>query len=305
MNNKTIRKTAKRLVPKPFLIKGWRAFCRFKARKAKKIFEQADKAPQWLEWDVLEQLQEKYPLEPLDYLYDAQSVEKRGVKRASELLNLVPDKGQELNRFLDLGSWDGMLCVALQQMGKTAVGIDIRTEGLTQKARRSQATFMQMDITELGYADNSFDFVFSYNSFEHFQDPASAFSEALRVVRPGGYIYLNFGPLYWSAKGAHQFHAITVPYCHCLFPKQLLTEFGQAKGLELTGFHWMNEWSLTQYRQLWRQYAQRLKPVIYYETYNADHVDLITRYPSCFKSKTKKFEDLIVAYIEVLFRKVN
>ena len=37
--------------------------------------------------------------------------------------------------------------------------------------------------------------------------------------------------------------------------------------------------------------------------YNADHVDLIARYPTCFKSRTQTFDDLIVSNIEAVFRK--
>jgi hypothetical protein len=127
--------------------------------------------------------------------------------------------------------------------------------------------------------------------------------EALRVLRPGGFLYLDFGPVWLTPRGAHQFQTISVPYVECLFTKETLTEYAAANGINLMGYFWMNEWPLTRYRALWERYAGRLERVVYYEIYNADHVDLIERHPSCFRSKTCVFDDLIVSNIEALFRK--
>jgi ubiquinone/menaquinone biosynthesis C-methylase UbiE len=188
-------------------------------------------------------------------------------------------------------------------MGKTAVGIDVRTAGYSETAKTSKTVLLGMDGSQLGFRDDSFDLAFSYNSFEHFPEPEQVLQESIRVVRPGGYIYLNFGPLWLSPHGAHQFKSIAVPYCECLFTKELMIEFAREKKLDLIDFSQMNEWTLKQYRKLWQRYADRLQTVDYYEVYNADHINLVTRYPSCFRSKTNEFDDLIVSNIEVLFRK--
>lgn len=300
--SKPIRDLAKRIVPKPLLISGWQAFCRFRARKARAAFQQAGTTPEYLGQDVLARLQQYYTPVKWDYHYDEESLRRRGHQRARQMLDLVREEQADLQHFLDLGAWDGMSCAALQQMGKRSVGIDIRAEGFEQAAAHSGVAFLQMDAAELGFTENSFDFAFSYNSFEHFPDPEAVLCEAIRVVRPGGFIYLEFGPLYWSEKGAHQFRAINVPYNQCLFSRETLEAYAAAEGLELMGFFWMNEWSIDQYRTLWKKYEAQLERILYYETYNADHVDLIVRYPSCFKSKSDNFDDFLVAYIEVLFQ---
>lgn len=298
-----LRGIVEKVVPRPLLIKGWEMYCRFRARKARRAFQQAPETPAYLGRDELDRLQRRYPPVEWDYLYDEASLARRGRERAEMMLNAAPGGHDELHRFLDLGAWDGMCCAALEQMGKETVGIDIRAEGFTERAARSGVHFLQMDAAALGFEGESFDFVFSFNSFEHFPEPDRVLSEAVRMVRPGGYIYLDFGPLYWSAKGAHQFRTIHVPYNQCLFTKELLTDYAAEEGIELMGFFWMNEWSVDQYRQLWRAYAHRLETIFYYETLNADHVDLISRYPSCFKSKVDNFDNFLVAYMELLFRK--
>ena len=302
--NKRIRKIAKTILPRRFLVKAWTTYCQVKFRKTKQLFESAPTTPAWLERETLEELHDSYALEEMTYLYDTPSVEKRGRERAHELLAMVPED-EEINRFLDLGSRDTTACHVLQGLSKTAIGIDIVADEVTEKVRQSNTPFLQMDVNALAFADNSFDFVFSYCSFEHFPDPERALLEALRTVRVGGYIYLHFGPLYLAPKGAHQFHAITVPYCQCLFQNELLLEFAKDRGLELNSFHLMNGWRLEQFRSLWDKYSHRMETITSYEIYDIDHLDLIARYPGCFKSKTDHFEDLVVTTIEVLFKKVH
>lgn len=298
-----LRQLAKKIFPKAPLANAWATYCRLKARPARRTFERAGDSPIWLGISELDALQRAYSIDPMMYKYDAESLAARGRERAQTMLALTRREGDTLHRFLDLGMWDGMTCCALQERGKSAIGIDIRVEGLDARAVESGANFAAMDAGRLGFLDESFDFVFSFNSFEHFPDPEIVLREALRVLRPGGYLYLDFGPVWLSPKGAHQFQTISVPYVECLFTKETLTDFAAANNIQLMGYFWMNEWPLSRYRDLWHRYADRLERVTYFEIYNADHVDLILRYPTCFKSKTRVFDDLIISNIEALFRK--
>ena len=299
----SIRQLARRSLPKAPLIRAWAAYSRRKARGAANALAAAGTSPAWLGLDDLVTLQEEYPLRPSRYATEVAEMEQVARQRQREMLAPLRGELNQLNRFLDLGMWDGTSCYLLQEMGKTAVGIDIRADGLTDKARAGAAHYLQMDVAALGFADDSFDYIFSYNSMEHFPDPRRALREAWRVVRPGGYIYLNFGPLYYSPRGAHQYDSISVPYCECLFTKETMDAFALRNDLTLTEHRWMNEWPLSRYRALWAEMADRLERVAYYEVYNADHVDMIARYPSCFKHKSERIDDFIVANIEVMFRK--
>lgn len=51
--------------------------------------------------------------------------------------------------------------------------------------------------------DNSVDHVFSCNAFQHIQDVRRGLSELLRVLRAGGCLYANFGPVWSGPDGSH------------------------------------------------------------------------------------------------------
>ena len=61
--------------------------------------------------------------------------------------------------------------------------------------------------SSLEVSDNAFDFVFSSNVFEHITNLESSISEMIKVLRPGGYIYAHFGPI-WSAPDRHHLENI-------------------------------------------------------------------------------------------------
>ena len=303
--NQRLKSIIKNIVPKFVLYRLLTLFSSLKTIKARRIFERAPETPAWLTWDILDSLQQKYPYPP-EYGYDPQSLEQRGKERAGEILSLIRTRGKKINRFLELACCDGMVSCALQRKGKIVTAVDINPDGFDKRAVCEGVKFFQMDAAHLReFEDESFDFVFSYAAFEHFAEPELVLKEAIRVVKRGGYIYLNFGPLYMSPMGLHAYRSITVPYCQFLFPKELLNDFAHAKGLGRTDLTEVNGWTLEDYRKLWDRYSHRLKKSRYYEYLNVSHLDLIMEYPSCFKSKTKYFDNLTISIIEVLFKKIR
>ncbi|MGR3303177.1 MAG: class I SAM-dependent methyltransferase [Candidatus Scalindua sp.] len=280
--------------------------------QTKKIFKKASEIPAWLGWNDLERLQGEYPLRP-PYGYDPETLQNRGEERAEEILSLIPTKTERINTFLELGCWDGMVSCNLNCRGKKTTAIDNRTEGFDQRAINEGVALLQMDSTHLKFENESFDFVFSYDAFEHFEEPELVLQEAIRVVKKGGYIYLSFGPLYMSSDGLHLYNIIPVPYCQFLFSKELLKDFVKSKGLKPLLFErdhivsetQINGWSLDDYRSLWCNYSHKLKKIKYHEKFDLSHLDLIQKYPSCFKSKTKFFDNFIISQMEVLFKRIS
>lgn len=272
----------------------------FEHRAVQRVFQAAADAPAYLDPAELPRLQARYPSPP-EYGYDPGALERRGVERAAQLLRLPGARAA--TAFLELGCWDGMVALALQRKGKTATAIDGRSDGFDERAVVGGVQLVQMDAAAMSFVDDAFDFVYSYDAFEHFASPESVLREAIRVAKPGGHIYLEFGPLYYSAFGEHAYRSVTVPYCQVLFPKQVLSDFTFANRLPPIDFGDVNGWSLDRYRDLWKKHSAQLALVQYHETRNLAHLDLIRDHPTCFKSKSRTFEDFLVSGISVQFRK--
>lgn len=82
-------------------------------------------------------------------------------------------------------------------------------------------TFVLGDALHLPIPDNSLDVVIMNDFMEHIHSPEGALREALRVLKPGGRIYLNFPP-YYHPMGIHMSDVIGIPWVHLLFSEQTL-----------------------------------------------------------------------------------
>jgi ubiquinone/menaquinone biosynthesis C-methylase UbiE len=302
--NKMLKSIIKSIVPESVLAKMQFALSVPKIIRAKRAFNRASTAPEWLGRDELESLQKQYPFIH-KYRYDKQSLKLRGSERAAKIISLIRAEKANVKNLLELGCWDGMVCAALQRKGYITTAIDNRSEGFAEEAEREGVKLLQMDAAHLVFENESFDFVFSFDGFEHFAEPELVLQEATRVVKTGGNIYLDFGPLYMSPGGLHAYRSITIPYCQFLFPLELLKSFAKEKGLLQNDFTYINKWPLEDFHNLWLRYSDSLKRIIYREKPAVKDLDLIIKYPSCFRSKTDHFESLLISSIEVLFKKIG
>ncbi len=75
----------------------------------------------------------------------------------------------------------------------------------TVKRRRLNNEFYYMDGQNLSFDDDSFDLVISLNVLEHVPNPAQYLHECYRVMRPGGYGFFSWYPL-WSGATGHHVH---------------------------------------------------------------------------------------------------
>jgi len=278
------------------------ALRRLQMRRTRRIFERAPAAPSCRGIDLLRTLQRKYPFPP-EYGYDAKSYEDRGIERTQEILRLPG--AREATSFLELGCADGMVSCVLCRKGKNATAIDNSAARFDERAFRGGVRILQMDAAQMAFGDETFDFVFSYDAFEHFVEPERVLQEIIRVSRKGGHVYLNFGPLYMSPYGEHAYRSITVPYCQFLFPKSLINDFAYQEGLPLINFRHVNGWSLQNYRQLWNSYSHMLIKIRYHEHLDLSHLNLIRKYLSSFRSNSSCFDEFVVSSIEVLFEKTD
>jgi len=217
------------------------------------------------------------------------------VARARAALKALGGGGRA-QTVLDAGGGPGYVGWAAALQGHRVTCADILDE-LDPAARRAGVESVIADTCRLPMDDNTYDGLWSYNSFEHFHDPDRALSEFHRVVRPGGRIHLSFAPLYNAPLGLHAFHEIGVPFCQHLWSDETILPRVTSKDL------WcLNRWSLTQYRELWAKHADTLDVVDYSEGFDFQGLELIHRYPHCFTKVSRDIEDFVTSKIVVTFR---
>jgi SAM-dependent methyltransferase len=197
-----------------------------------------------------------------------------------------------------------MTAAAFREAGAQALAVDVEVGRFDPRARTAGVWFAAMDAERLGVREGWADLVVSFEALEHLPDPAGALAECTRAVRTGGWLFLSFGPLYLSPWGLHARRSIAFPYCQALFPREVLEHFARDRGREFIPPGFVNGWRPGQYRALWEGLDRRLEVVSLEVSRDESHVGLIERYPSCFRDKTDRFEDLIESSIHVLLRRI-
>jgi SAM-dependent methyltransferase len=89
--------------------------------------------------------------------------------------------------------------------------------------RDSQVVFMVGDATKLPFDDSSFDAVTLLDVLEHIPDDAAAAAEALRVVRPGGWILVSSPNRRWRSP----YHEPMRPICAT--SEQMMQRWGHVR----------------------------------------------------------------------------
>jgi len=98
---------------------------------------------------------------------------------------------------LDVGCGTGNFSVKLAQKGCYITGIDISEQMLKvarEKARKNNDLSMEftlMDVNQLDFDDETFNAVFSMTAFEFVKEPAHAYAEMFRVLKPGGQLLIG------------------------------------------------------------------------------------------------------------------
>jgi len=111
---------------------------------------------------------------------------------------------------------------------KKVVGVDIvphykeESEAFARKLGfEDRFEFILGSALDIPVADGSFDTVIMNDFMEHISDPVKALKEALRVLRPGGRVFINFPP-YFHPTGIHMSDVIGIPWVHMLFSEKTL-----------------------------------------------------------------------------------
>ena len=95
-----------------------------------------------------------------------------------------------IKNLLVVGCGSGLEAAILaEQLQVETVGIDVE-EKFDERALK-YATLQKGDAMALEFADESFDFVFSYHALEHIENPSKALREINRVLKKGGGFWIG------------------------------------------------------------------------------------------------------------------
>ncbi len=99
------------------------------------------------------------------------------------------------------------------------------------------------------------------------------------------------------------YRQIPVPFCHLLFREEDLHRWAAEHNLP-HAWPFVNGWTLKQYRALWRSLELQFVVTDYREsTTGGVGVELVNRYPRCFKDHVDDFDELLVAFVDLTLRK--
>lgn len=100
-------------------------------------------------------------------------------------------------RLLEIGFGGGDFISQLKSAGFDVHGFDVSRTGVDNlKAKGIEATYAD-SLEAAAFPPNSFDMVVMWEVFEHIPDPASFAKEVLRIIRPGGFWFLQVPNWRW------------------------------------------------------------------------------------------------------------
>lgn len=94
-------------------------------------------------------------------------------------------------RVLEAGCGTGLILSRLAPLAQRAYGFDI-SPGMVEQARNRGLDVTLGSVTQVPFADASFDLVCSFKVLAHVPDIRAAVAELVRVTAPGGYLALEF-----------------------------------------------------------------------------------------------------------------
>lgn len=106
-------------------------------------------------------------------------------------------------KVLDIGCGPGFFSYLLDGLGMKVTAVDY-SEGMIEEAKRilgnrqdCSVCFFQADAQNLPFAENTFDAVVSRNLVWNLEDPEKAYLEWIRILKPGGKLFIFDGNHYF------------------------------------------------------------------------------------------------------------
>ena len=116
-------------------------------------------------------------------------------RRVEIAFGLLPERAWD--RALDAGTGAGFILPTLAHMAREVDGVDLSpvlkyAEVMLDKRGIHNVRLQQADVLQLPFEASSFDLIVCLSVIEHIPDPAAAFAEMARVLRPGGIAIVGY-----------------------------------------------------------------------------------------------------------------
>ena len=134
--------------------------------------------------------------------------------------------GWEGGRGLDFGCGGGGLTYRLREHCSHATGIDLDAQKIAFAAAQAGrlgvtgVDFVRYDGGPVPLPAGSFDVVLCCDVIEHLPDPARFVADFRRLLKPGGWLLLCFGPPWYHPHGKHMWVKLPGWWTHLLFPRR-------------------------------------------------------------------------------------
>jgi SAM-dependent methyltransferase len=121
--------------------------------------------------------------------------------RRTVLDGVIAELGLPENaRILDAGCGSGRFMVELARRG-TVTGVELSDTSVQLARRRAIGEVVAGSVTEMPFADDSFDLTVSLDVIEHLEDDVAALREFRRTVAPGGALLITVPAYQWLWSG--------------------------------------------------------------------------------------------------------
>jgi len=163
---------------------------------------------------------------------------------------------------LDIGCGLGTLCIDIALSGaRKVVGLDVNSGDIKFANENLRTNYAELqDIVEFrdidlrDYQDDiTFDYIVSKDTFEHIFELEAVLSEMTRRLKPGGKIYLGFGPLYNGPFGDHGWTNTKIPWGYLIIPEPIIIKrLNRNRENKIASIQdlGLNKWTLSDYRRL-------------------------------------------------------
>lgn len=180
---------------------------------------------------------------------------------------------------------------------------------------KTKIKFIQQNLESMDdIPSNSLDIIGSDAVFEHLKNFSSVLSEFYRVLKPGGVIYANFGPLWrtWSGDHISGFDSLKSGFNHLLLDaveyRKYINSYGDFSHNEHDGRTWINSQMfsyLAAEEYIQKLIQQKFKKIYISCSINPQTENFFKKFPSesNFLMEKYKKSDLLIAGLTIIYQK--